>query len=127
MYKDFKTHFNTKNYLEINIPKFQRSILAQFRIGILPIKVETGRYNGESLEDRLCNFCSKDEVEDEYHFLLNCTEYSNFRSDLFTSIKFNPTFSMSDQESVNFPRQTLKYLYLSYMLRQSLLYKKTPW
>ena len=86
----------------MNIPKFQRSILAQFRCWILPIRVETGRYKGESLEDRLCNFCSKDEIEDEYHFLLNCTEYSNFRSDLFTSIRCNPTFSMSDLESVIF-------------------------
>lgn len=46
LYKGVKTNFKTENYLEMNISKSQRFILAQFRCGILPIRIETGRYEG---------------------------------------------------------------------------------
>jgi hypothetical protein len=95
--------------------------------GILPIRIETGRYRGEAKDDRLCYFCSSDEIEDECHFLSNCTQYSNLRSELYTSIGCNPTLSMSSLECIdfllyNYPRQTSKYLYSAYMYRDSLCY-----
>ena len=129
LYKEIKRNFSTENYIKMNIPKYHRSILAQFRCGILPIRIETGRYRGEAWDERLCIFCSSDEIEDECHFLLNCTQYSNLRSELYTCIGCNPTLSMSSLECINFllynfPRQTSKYLYSAYMYRQSLLYSK---
>lgn len=112
----------------MNISKSQRSILAQFRCGILPIRIETGRYKGEPLDERICNFCVLNEIEDESHFLLNCTIYSDFRRELFNNIGYNPTLVMSNLDCIffllsNFPRQTSKYLIESYLYRQSLLYK----
>ena len=47
LYRNIKRYFRTKNYLWMNIPNFQRSPLAQLRCGILPIRIETGRYRGE--------------------------------------------------------------------------------
>ena len=41
-----KQNYNMENYLSMNIPKSQRSLLAQFRCGILPVRIETGRYRG---------------------------------------------------------------------------------
>lgn len=35
-------------------------------------------------------------VEGESHFLLNCTKYSHFRTELFNDIGYNPTIAMSN-------------------------------
>lgn len=79
LYQSIKTNFKTENFLEMNISKSQRSIMAQFRCGILPIRIETGRYKGGPVDERICNFCELNEIEDDSHFLLNCAMYSDFR------------------------------------------------
>lgn len=42
-YKTFKNCFKTEDYILLNLSKNERSLLAQFRCGILPLRVETGR------------------------------------------------------------------------------------
>jgi hypothetical protein len=42
--------------------------MAMFRRGVLPHRVERGRYKGEPLEDRICKFCKNNENETEKHF-----------------------------------------------------------
>ena len=64
----------------------KRSILAQFRSGILPLKVETGRFQQIPVEDRTCNFCSGLEIEDEKHFLFDCCLYNSLRDTLFEKV-----------------------------------------
>ena len=46
LYKNIKQNYNMKKYLSMNIPKSHRSLLAQFKCGIIPIRIETGRYRG---------------------------------------------------------------------------------
>ena len=58
------------------MPKQLRSILAQFRCGILPLKIETGRYHGEPVEEGICNFCCKNSVQNKIPFLLHCPLYN---------------------------------------------------
>lgn len=69
-------------------------------------------------------------VEGESHFLLNCTKYSHFRTELFNDIGYNTTIAMSNFDCILFfycqifLRQTSKYLLkVYYHYRQSLLYK----
>ena len=57
-YVTFKTEFEQEHYIKLNLEKNERSYLAQFRCGILPIRIETWRNIGERLEDRLCRLCS---------------------------------------------------------------------
>ena len=64
----YKYSLETENYLFFNIPKYQRSLFAQFRASILPLNIETGRYRNVSLPDRLCTLRYDPEVEDEIHF-----------------------------------------------------------
>jgi len=66
--------------------RYERSLLAKFRCGILQLKIETGRFNQTKLEDRLCDICNNDEIEDEYHFLCNCAKYSSLRASLFRKV-----------------------------------------
>ena len=37
-----------------DVTRYQRSLLAQLKSGILPLKIETDRYQGISLEQRIC-------------------------------------------------------------------------
>ena len=45
LYKLFKENFQTEKYCEMNLTRSQRSLLGKLRLGALPIRVETGRYN----------------------------------------------------------------------------------
>ena len=82
-YRLFKNELCSENYLYVCRNKRQRSLLAQFRLGILPLFVETGRYINVPLEDRICKLCSCNEIEDECHFLIFCPLYSDFRNILY--------------------------------------------
>ena len=64
----------------------KRSILAQFRTGILPLKVETGRFQQLPVEDRTCDFCLGSQIEDEKHFLFGCSLYNSIRDPLFGKV-----------------------------------------
>ncbi len=57
----------------------QRSLIAQLRLGILPIHIETGTFRGTQLDDRICQLCDTQEVEDENHFVCKCNLYNNLR------------------------------------------------
>jgi len=56
---------------------------------VLPI--QTGRYGRDRVERlaRVCEVCEDHELEDEYHFVLNCKRYDNLRRkvDLYRYIK----------------------------------------
>jgi hypothetical protein len=52
---EFKQHYNTVKYLLSSLTKIERSHLAQFRCGILPLKIETGRYVGLNVNKRFCH------------------------------------------------------------------------
>ena len=77
-YKCYKKSKGLEPYvLSNNLSKNQRSLICKWRGGCLPLKIETGRYNHVSLENRLCTHCNKGEIEDEVHFLLKCDLYSD--------------------------------------------------
>ena len=83
-----------RNYVKYILNKKYRSVLAQFRCEVLPLKVETGRFNNIPLEYRLCEFCDKNNIEDESHFLLYCSRYENLRIQLFQkAIMIHPHFN----------------------------------
>ena len=59
---------------------------AQFRAGILPLNIETGRNRNVSLPDQFCTSCDDSEVEDEIYFLCVCKFYSEYRSDMYNAV-----------------------------------------
>ena len=68
-YALFKINLKTELYVSLLIPKCKRSIFCQFRSGILPLATETGRYRNVPADERLCEICNLNLVEDEIHFL----------------------------------------------------------
>ena len=69
LYKQIKSVYETENYVSLCLKRGQRSMLAKLRLGILPINVELGRYNGTERQNRVCPLCNKGAVEDEIHIL----------------------------------------------------------
>ena len=78
----FKDSACCEDYVNLNLKKHERSMLCQLRLGILPLRVETGRYVGEPLDTRLCTLCNTNAIENEIHFVLECQHYHTIRNSL---------------------------------------------
>ena len=58
--------------------------MAKFRCEVAPLRIETGRFERLSVEDRLCFHCSGNGlVEDELHVITVCPLYQDLRDTLF--------------------------------------------
>ncbi len=74
-------------YRKFCISHQQRSIIAQLRLGILPIHIETGRFRGTQLDDRICQLCDTQEVENEIHFVCKCNLHSDLRKTMYRTVE----------------------------------------
>ena len=92
-FKDFKQE---TNYLFKPLSFIQRKFLAKLRLGVLTLRIETGRFMRPRLppEERLCTICNCGEVEDEAHFLLRCVKFSTERENLFEKIADRVSFEL---------------------------------
>ena len=72
--------FSYKTYLDvIKIEKF-RFVMSRIRMSLYRLQIEAGRwYRSQSipLNERKCIICNN--VEDEFHFILECTNYNENR------------------------------------------------
>ncbi len=50
--------------------------MAQFKICILSLDIETGRFRDKRLNERVCLLCNYGEVENELHFVCVLTKCS---------------------------------------------------
>lgn len=96
-YQLFKHEWGFEPYLKYLNNRGKRVLLSKFRIGIAPLRIETGRYEndgnhkGVPANQRKCLVCeSVNCIEDEIHFLLKCPKYDNVRSKMFSSIRSIP-------------------------------------
>ena len=80
LYKLWKQDQKIPYYLKLHLSRQQRSFLAQLRSGSLPIHIETGRYIGLTVDQRVCKYCTSGSVETEYHFLFECSCYEEIRN-----------------------------------------------
>ena len=87
----FKRDFRLEPYLTCVEDRNKRVLLCKFRIGICPLRIETGRYEqvsrnvrGLPEKARTCKCCihASDMVENEHHFLLVCPAYQRERKAL---------------------------------------------
>ena len=127
-YTTFKNDMDTAAHLCCNMPKYERSLISQLRLGILPLKLETGRYSNMKLEDRTCLICDTNDIENEEHFLFHCNFYSTERVNLETGINCNFN-DLSTNEKFNaifkHPFKVAKYIKTAMNKRQRKLYKLT--
>ena len=65
-----------------------RKIYSRFRLSSHDLEIERGRYGAKSTppDERLCNLCNLNEVEDELHFLMICPRYAHERNNVLNDI-----------------------------------------
>jgi hypothetical protein len=86
-YCKFKLTFSHENYVRF-LDRNSRSTLCKLRISAHKLMIEMGRYTIPKTvpENRLCTFCDLHEVEDEFHFMMKCTLYEDYRGKLLSEI-----------------------------------------
>ncbi len=52
--------------------------LALYWCGILPLEIETARWQNKPVEERICKVCDSGEVENEFHFIFSCILYNYY-------------------------------------------------
>ena len=62
-------------------------MVSQLRYGVLPLRVETGRFVNESRETCVCNLCHMNYIEDQYHFMFHCPLYDTYRNELLVKAR----------------------------------------
>ena len=85
-YCTYKNKLEPEKYVTTNLVPHERSILAQFRLGTLPLELELGRFANLKIEDRICKLCNDGSIEDEIHFLFTCKTYARERKDFFDKV-----------------------------------------
>ena len=65
------------------------NMIARLRGGLLPIRVNEGRWNREKFEERICPICNEDTVENESHVLYECVVWRDQRLALRHYRNFN--------------------------------------
>ena len=130
-YITFKDEYGTENYVKYCSSRFQRSLLAQIRCGILPIRIEVGRFNNEKEDKRICQVCDQQKIENEFHFICECSQYDIYRQDMYNYVKAkNVNFASFDNENkfvylMKYEwKQIGMYMEKAWQKRTSILYKK---
>ena len=126
----FKETMDIENYIKYNLSSSERSAMAQFRFGILPLNIETGRFRNQALDERLCTLCEFNEIEDESHFLFQCSLYDELRNEWVSHI-VNKTANFLELDKINkfkvifdiHHRITAKFILRCYQLRKESLYR----
>ncbi len=76
--------------------------MAQCRIGILQLHIETGRFRDKGIDGRVCLLCNSGEVENELHFQCVCTTYSNYRQIIYSIVNIDNLLYMSNYKKFVF-------------------------
>ena len=110
-----KTIFKTENYVSAYMLRSHRSLLAQLRSGVLPLRLETARFQNIRdenkshfrkliVEERVCTFCNLNCIEDEIHFVLLCPKYAQIRSPLLDLLlkKYDHFVDLSNIDKLSF-------------------------
>ncbi len=120
-----------ENYVLFDIfgQKPYDNMFAKLRCGILPLHIETGRYTNTELENRLCEFCEKNVIEDEKHFICSGSFYNDLRNSLYLKIKCTQPDFQSISVDDNFvymlqnkPHLVAKFCHQAFSKRRQKLY-----
>jgi len=63
-----------------------RKVLKRLRCGSNDLRIDTGRWDGLTVDERLCRLCGTGDVESEKHFLIDCNYYQDERTRLWESL-----------------------------------------
>ena len=103
-YRKLKNDYTIENFLYYtDIQKLDISNYIKVRISNSRLLIEQGRHQNIELNKRICPLC-KDDVEDEFHFVMMCPKLSHIRDNFFAEIQAAvPSFgNLSQQDKFKF-------------------------
>ena len=98
-YKLFKSDIRLEPYLNFNLPKYLYCNIARLRLSSHNLNIELGRHKRPYVpaENRLCNKCDLNKVEDEFHCMMICKKWQQIRIKLITeAVKYIEGFLVLD-------------------------------
>ena len=116
-YKTVKNDFNPPKHL--GLPYNLRKVISRIRCSNHQLAIEKGRHKNPKTPrgERLCRLCDEEIVEDEEHFLLNCTTFTQLRDHYdMNFLNLPDILNMDDQYRL------AQYLLSAFELRQRLLW-----
>ena len=129
-YSIFKENYRVETFVKLIQNRKKRAIISQFRYIVLPLKIETGRFQDIPIEYRFCIFCEDNVIESELHFLLHCSHYNEIRFEFYNKVReIDFYFDILDDEdkirklmSDDIIKYTVNYLKKFFEKRQQTLY-----
>ena len=95
-YAKLKTEIGMEDYLNSIENVRDRTALTKIRLSNHTLMIEKGRHQGLQENQRFCPFCDN-QVENEYHFIMECNTFDVFRQHLFVEImEINNMFNILD-------------------------------
>ena len=85
-YSEWKFDLTPSPHVQANLPRGKRMLMCRLICGSLQLQVETRRFTGLPRNMRQCCVCNSGEVEDELHFLFECTGYQITRQELYDKL-----------------------------------------
>ena len=76
---NLKTIYGSSSFISVLENNCQQNIIAKIRLSSHDLKIETGRHNKIERKNRICDLCSLNDIEDEFHFTLICPIYKDLR------------------------------------------------
>ena len=122
-YRTFKSEFGLETYVQCDLSRSERSLIAQLRCGILPLAIETGRYTQPRktpVDERLCTICKTGAVESETHFIFDCEVYRKERSLIITDNMKTFAEFISKSKTI---KKCARYLTTIFNIRKYFIYK----
>ena len=119
--KSLKEVYKSEKYLKINNFGNRRAI-TKLQTSNHTLDIEAGRWTNIERENRLCKQCTENKIEDEIHFLFQCTKYTAERQKTFETIKTKTNIDLSNNET---KIENLKLLFASGSLQRLFLKKRT--
>ena len=88
--RTLKTKFEMEQYLNTVKHQAYRKAITKLRLGTHDLRIQKGKYENNGgpipVEQRICKQCSLNQVENEHHFIGNCTKYTDTRNTYFNQI-----------------------------------------
>jgi len=91
-YRQLKTTLHFEHYLKMR-DREARTVMTRLRGGTNELRIETGRWGITNrdrpldVNERRCMICWSGEIEDETHFVLDCSVYEDLRCKMFHALK----------------------------------------
>lgn len=99
-YAIFKDNTELEAYLKM-LSKNEYIPLAKFRTSNHKLPVETGRWDNTPYHDRKCVLCHKNDIGDEFHYLLICPTFINERKKLLEPVYYQRPNILKYQSLLN--------------------------